>query len=113
MGRPVKKVHAPDDERVATFRITHGKLTAFQEECQRRGFSVSQALIGFIDSVIDGGEVPAPLTTETALEKRVAEIEGELKNIPDPAPEIESLRSEMESLRGEIDSLKKSSLSAA
>jgi hypothetical protein len=59
MARPIeKKDYQDNDERVATFRISHGKLTAFQEVCAAKETSVSQALIGFIDSVIGGGDIP-------------------------------------------------------
>jgi archaellum component FlaC len=59
MARPIeKKDYQDSDERVATFRISHGKLTAFQEVCATKETSVSQALIGFIDSVIGGGDIP-------------------------------------------------------
>jgi hypothetical protein len=59
MARPIeKKDYQDSDERVATFRISHGKLTAFQDVCAAKGTSVSQALIGFIDTVISGGDIP-------------------------------------------------------
>jgi len=47
----------------------------------------------------------------TEIENRLGTLEGELENISDPAPLIDSLRSEMvaklESLEGEVSDLKK------
>ena len=92
MARPIeKKDYQDSDERVATFRISHGKLTAFQEVCAAKETSVSQALIGFIDSVIGGGDIPEKgshvslpenLATQDDISKAIAEIEDKIsKNL--------------------------------
>jgi hypothetical protein len=90
MARPIeKKDYQDSDERVATFRITHGKLTAFQEVCAAKETSVSQALIGFIDSVIGGGDIPEKgshvslpenLATQDDISKAIAELQTNFEN---------------------------------
>ena len=90
MARPIeKKDYQDSDERVATFRISHGKLTAFQEVCAAKETSVSQALIGFIDSVIGGGDIPEKvshvslpenLATQDDISKAIAEVKAQLQN---------------------------------
>lgn len=90
MARPIeKKDYQDSDERVATFRISHGKLTAFQEVCAAKETSVSQALIGFIDSVIGGGDIPEKenhiplpenMVTKEVLEIAIAEVETKFEN---------------------------------
>lgn len=90
MARPIeKKDYQDSDERVATFRISHGKLTAFQEVCAAKETSVSQALIGFIDSVIGGGDIPEKgshvslpenLATQDDISKAIAEVKTQLQN---------------------------------
>ena len=75
MARPIeKKDYQDSDERVATFRISHGKLTAFQEVCATKETSVSQALIGFIDSVIGGGDIPEK-ENHVSLPENMATVE--------------------------------------
>jgi hypothetical protein len=109
MARPIeKKDYQDSDERVATFRITHGKLTAFQEVCAAKETSVSQALIGFIDSVIGGGDIPEKgshvslpenLATQDDISKAIAELQtnfenqlGEFKSLVfDTAPTLETM----------------------
>ena len=93
MARPIeKKDYQDSDERVATFRITHGKLTAFQDVCAAKGTSVSQALIGFIDAVIGGGDIPEKgspvslpdnLVTKEALDHAIATVKNELGQVQD------------------------------
>jgi len=89
MARPIeKKDYQDSDERVATFRITHGKLTAFQDVCAAKGTSVSQALIGFIDSVIGGGDIPEKrslvslpenLATQDDVSQAIAQIKTQFQ----------------------------------
>lgn len=117
MARPIeKKDYQDNDERVATFRITHGKLTAFQDVCAAKGTSVSQALIGFIDSVIGGGDIPEKeshvslpenLATQDDISKAIAQLQSKFENqlgqtklwFHQTAPtfeEIEELKTELE-----------------
>ena len=124
MARPIeKKDYQDSDERVATFRITHGKLTAFQEVCAAKETSVSQALIGFIDSVIGGGDIPEKgsnvslpenLATQDDISKAIAELQtkfddklGDFKSlVADTAPTIDGtitpLVKRIESLETEL-----------
>ena len=124
MARPIeKKDYQDSDERVATFRITHGKLTAFQEVCAAKETSVSQALIGFIDSVIGGGDIhekgshvslPENLATQDDISKAIAELQtkfddklGDFKSlVADTAPTIDGtitpLVKRIESLETEL-----------
>lgn len=88
MGKPLSKEYQPEDERIATFRITHGKLTDFQKVCEEKGISLSQALIGFIDSVIDGGNIPSPASQVVA--------------IPDNVPTKDDLESAITTLKAEL-----------
>ena len=129
MARPIeKKDYQDSDERVATFRITHGKLTAFQDVCAAKGTSVSQALIGFIDSVIGGGDIPEKeshvslpenLATQDDISNAIAELKTELENKFDDklgefksfvaytAPTLEGMNAAITPLKEEIESLKK------
>ena len=124
MARPIeKKDYQDSDERVATFRITHGKLTAFQEVCAAKETSVSQALIGLIDSVIGGGDIPEKgshvslpenLATQDDISKAIAELQtkfdyklGDFKSlVADTAPTIDGtitpLVKRIESLETEL-----------
>ena len=114
MGKPITKEYAPNDERVATFRITHGKLTAFQDECSKRGISLSQALIGFIDSVIDGGDIPSPtvsgdLVTRDDLNKAIEYLFQDFAQkveLGESVNAIADLTSQLLELRGEVERLK-------
>ena len=117
MARPIeKKDYQDSDERVATFRITHGKLTAFQDVCAAKGTSVSQALIGFIDSVIGGGDIPEQgshvslpenLATQDDVSQAIAQLQTQFQTelgqvklwFHDTAPTfeaIEELKTELE-----------------
>ena len=129
MARPIeKKDYQDNDERVATFRITHGKLTAFQDVCAAKGTSVSQALIGFIDSVIGGGDIPEKeshvslpenLATQDDISNAIAELKTELENkfddklgefksfVADTAPTLERMNAAITPLKEEIEALKK------
>lgn len=122
MGKPVTKQYTDSKLRVCTFRIAHGKLTAFQLACERQNVSVSKVLNDFIDTVIGGGDVlteksvsasqavdPSPLidNLRAELDDRLARLEGELENIVDPAHLIEGLQNEMQSLASEVETLKK------
>lgn len=113
MARPIeKKDYQDSDERVATFRITHGKLTAFQDVCAAKGTSVSQALIGFIDTVIGGGDIPEKgshvslpenLATQDDISKAIAQVQSKFQTelgqvklwFHDTAPTFEAI-SELE-----------------
>jgi len=89
MARPIeKKDYQDSDERVATFRITHGKLTAFQDVCAAKRTSVSQALIGFIDTVINGGDIPEKgshvslpenLATQDDVSQAIAQVQSKFQ----------------------------------
>lgn len=88
MAKPISKKYGPDDERVATFRITHGKLTAFQQVCESQGLSMSESLIRFIDSVLGGSEIPRPVTGQSidrsefeAIAKQVSFLSRELEDV--------------------------------
>ena len=91
MARPIeKKDYQDSDERVATFRISHGKLTAFQDVCAAKGTSVSQALIGFIDTVISGGDIPEKgslvslpenMVTKEAFDSAIAPLNLQIKRL--------------------------------
>jgi peptidoglycan hydrolase CwlO-like protein len=125
MARPIeKKDYQDSDERVATFRITHGKLTAFQDVCAAKGTSVSQALIGFIDTVIGGGDIPEKgshvslpenLATQDDISKAIAQLEtkfqnelGEFKSfVADTAPTLDGMNAVIAPLKEEIEALKK------
>jgi hypothetical protein len=125
MARPIeKKDYQDSDERVATFRISHGKLTAFQEVCAAKETSVSQALIGFIDSVIGGGDIPEKenhipfpenMVTKEALENAIAELQtkfddklGEFKSlVADTAPTIGVMNATIDRVKALENELKK------
>ena len=125
MARPIeKKDYQDSDERVATFRISHGKLTAFQEVCAAKETSVSQALIGFIDSVIGGGDIPEKvshvslpenLATQDDISKAIAQLEtkfenqlGEFKSLVfETAPTLDGMNAVIAPLKEEIEALKK------
>lgn len=125
MARPIeKKDYQDSDERVATFRISHGKLTAFQEVCAAKETSVSQALIGFIDSVIGGGDIPEKvshvslpenLATQDDISKAIAQLEtkfenqlGEFKSLVfETAPTLDGMNAAIAPLKKEIEALKK------
>jgi hypothetical protein len=89
MARPIeKKDYQDSDERVATFRISHGKLTAFQDVCAAKGTSVSQALIGFIDTAINGGDIPEKesrvslpknLATQDDVSQAIAQVQSKFQ----------------------------------
>jgi hypothetical protein len=117
MARPIeKKDYQDSDERVATFRISHGKLTAFQDVCAAKGTSVSQALIGFIDTVIGGGDIPEKgshvslpenLATQDDVSQAIAQVQSKFQTelgqvklwFHDTAPTfeaIEELKTELE-----------------
>ncbi len=102
MGRPIKKEkeYTTDTERVATFRITHGKLTAFQEICAAKGISVSEALIGFIDSVIGGGTIPEKEGVQNFLDVD-QKIENAIAFLRD------EFQIELEVVKGELVEVKK------
>jgi hypothetical protein len=128
MARPIeKKDYQDSDERVATFRITHGKLTAFQDVCAAKGTSVSQALIGFIDSVIGGGDIPEKgspvslpenLATQDDISQAIAQLQTQFQTelgqvklwFHDTAPTfeaIEELKTELETkFQNELGELK-------
>lgn len=75
-GKPRTNEYTDDQERVATFRITHGKLTDFQAECDRRGLSMSEALHGYIDQVLSGeGELIKPVSD---IDRRFSEMEARI-----------------------------------
>ena len=113
MARPIKKKdYQNSDERVATFRISHGKLTAFQDVCAAKGTSVSQALIGFIDTVIGGGDIPEKgshvslpenLATQDDVSQAIAQVQSKFQTelgqvklwFHDTAPTFEAI-SELE-----------------
>jgi hypothetical protein len=113
MARPIeKKDYQDSDERVATFRISHGKLTAFQDVCAAKGTSVSQALIGFIDTVIGGGDIPEKgspvslpenLATQDDVSQAIAQVQSKFQTelgqvklwFHDTAPTFEAI-SELE-----------------
>jgi hypothetical protein len=117
MARPIeKKDYQDSDERVATFRISHGKLTAFQDVCAAKGTSVSQALIGFIDTAINGGDIPEKesrvslpknLATQDDVSQAIAQVQSKFQTelgqvklwFHDTAPTfeaIEELKTELE-----------------
>jgi hypothetical protein len=125
MARPIeKKDYQDSDERVATFRISHGKLTAFQEVCATKETSVSQALIGFIDSVIGGGDIPEKeshiplpenMATVEMIESAIAEVQtkfddklGDFKSfVADTAPTIGVMNATIDRVKALENELKK------
>ena len=128
MARPIEKKDYQDtDERVATFRISHGKLTAFQDVCAAKGTSVSQALIGFIDTVISGGDIPEKgshvslpenLATQDDVSQAIAQLQTQFQTelgqvklwFHDTAPTFEAiteLKTELETkFKNELGELK-------
>ena len=86
------------NERLATFRIPHGKLVAFQEICSSNGMNLSSVLNKIVDGVISAGgfsweSKPSPDTVNIQNEIRkaiaplVARIDA-LEKWINSAPEI-------------------------
>lgn len=89
---------------LATFRIDADKWDAFKRKARQSGASASEVLIGFIDSYLGDGGVPAPLPDASEIEdikaklERLDEIEARLDKLEEQQPG-KSTPSEAEVLR--------------
>lgn len=83
MGRPVKaeKEYQANEMRQATFRIEHGKLTAFHRKCEEMGSNATEVLTAYIERVISGDEVPS--LGNGLDDSAIAALRTELENMID------------------------------
>jgi hypothetical protein len=58
MARRTGKEYQPDDVRTATFKLPHHKWEDFQAICKGQGRSASDALLEFVESILNGGDIP-------------------------------------------------------
>jgi hypothetical protein len=58
MARKAGKEYQPDDIRTATFKLAHHKWEAFQAICNGQDRSASDALLEFVETILNGGDIP-------------------------------------------------------
>lgn len=108
MGRPANPEKEWEDNqlRQATFRIEHGKLTAFHEKCKKMGSSATEVLTAYIDQVIAGDALPEVGRGDAqAIAKMRSELESLLDgkvtaaianlNQPDPTDATELIKKQV------------------
>lgn len=103
MGKPIQTEYKPEDPRVATFRITHGKWEKFQEICKGQNRSASDAILSFIDSVIGGDSIPESKGDFPDIEAMVkAQVSEAIANLPKPEPaDLDSIKLDYQALARE------------
>jgi hypothetical protein len=58
MSRKAGKEYQPEDVRTATFKLPHHKWEAFQAICKGQDRSASDVLLEFVESILNGGDIP-------------------------------------------------------
>ena len=97
MARPIKsnKNYSDDDKRIATFSISHGLLTAFQDVCEQNGVSFSHALNKHISEAVkanalpDNSSIPKNIVTQEDLESELYPLKMRLKTLESTIDQLE------------------------